>query len=241
MRTRDTPGQIMGAAATVINFPVVFAGFLIIVWKTDGNDEIALLNLWSSWGILLGLLGQVGLISGFMDRLGPTALSVRRNAMVFAALAAVVAFVFRSRLFPDHETWWAAVGFIAAATYVIGRQRAEFTLGKDSITAVIIAAGENVVRTVLVLIFILAGSADWGALAIVLPFIVSITVLHSRSPVINPEMERANTTALPSAIEPGILAGMPALAAYAVVPGLSILELTEDLDRIALAAALLRG
>jgi len=230
----------MGAAATVINFPVVFAGFLIIVWKTDGNDEIALLNLWSSWGILLGLLGQVGLISGFMDRGGVRAPIVPRNAAVFSAIAAAVAFVFRSRLFPDHELWWLAVGIIAAATYVIGRQRAEFTLGRDSITAVVIAAIENVARTLLVLIFVLAGSASLAVLAIVLPFFLSLALLQTRSPIVNTDWNEHEKT-WPSSIAPGVLAGVPALAAYSIVPVLSILELTDDLDRIAIAAALVRG
>lgn len=240
MRTRDSPGQIMGAVATVVNFPVVFAGFLIIVWQTDGNDEIALLNLWSSWGILLGLLGQVGLISGVMDRLGSGAAVVRRNAVIFAALAAAVAFAFRSKLFPEHELWWIAVGIIAAATYVIGRLRAEFTLGKDSITAVVIAAVENVARTLLVLILVVAGSASLGVLAIVLPFFLSLALLQMRSPIANPAWEEP-ARVMPSAIAPGVLAGVPALGAYSVVPVLSVLELTDDLDRIAIASALLRG
>lgn len=240
--------QLTGTLATLVNFPVVFAGLLAITVGTDGNDEIALLNLWALWGIAQGLLGQVAQVSGVLDGRAWTDPRALRMIPRTAGLVAVVAFLLSDTWFPDHETWWIATLFLSIAVVVIGRQRAVLIRRLDGTHALVVAALENSIRSASMVVLVLAaaegdGLIGWGAVAIVGPFVVSMALLANRieGGTASVSSGRAESTSPTRSISSGVLSGLPALAAYAIVPGLTLLDQTDDLGAIAIAASLLRG
>gem|GEM_PF-5571585 len=203
--------------ASGVNFAAVLLGLALIVWRATGDDEIALLNLWSTWGLFLGLFGQMGLVSGVLDDRKWHNPSVLGAAAALLILGGVAAGLLRNSVFPTHERWWIAVGVIASCTYLIGRQRAVLTNAKRGFVALWIAAGENVIRALTLGCVLVAGRPDLAVFAIVGPFVVSLLWLskHGGEAVgeIGPR-ERLSGVAAPIAI----LAGLPALLAFAMVP-----------------------
>ena len=132
-----------GLLATIINFPVVFVGLVAIATQASGDAEISLLNLWAAWGIALGLLGQLGLVSGYLDREAWTAAGPLKVTAAVGIIAGALAFSVRSRVFPDNEWWWSLVALVAATVFLIGRQRAQRSLDGDGLFALAITAVEN--------------------------------------------------------------------------------------------------
>ena len=240
--------QLTGVLATLVNFPVVFAGLLAITIGADGNDEIALLNLWALWGIAQGLLGQVAQVSGVLDERPWTDPRALRLIPQTGVVITVTALLLSDTLFPGHESWWIGVLLLVHAVIVIGRQRADLVRRLDSSHALVVAALENALRSTALVILLLAaaereGLLGWGAVAILGPFAVSIALLANRIAERAPfEGEpRPRTPTRPRTVASGVLTGIPALTAYAVVPGLTLLDDTDDLGAIAVAASLLRG
>ncbi len=240
--------HVTGVIATLVNFPVVFAGLLAITLGTEGNDEVALLNLWAIWGIAQGLLGQVAQVSGVLDGRRWTDPLALRLAPIIAVPIGVGTLVLAGTLFPDHERWWIAVVSIVVAVIIIGRQRAELISRLDGSHAIVVAALENSIRSTTLVLLLLAATdrehlVGWGALCIAGPFAVSAALLANRigstAPGVGPRAlgrGRANQS-----VAGGVLSGFPALAAYALVPALTLLDQTDDLGSIAIAASLLRG
>jgi len=241
--------QLTGTLATLVNFPVVLAGLVAITLGADGNDEIALLNLWALWGIAQGLLGQVAQVSGVLDRRAWTDPRALRLIPQTAVPATLLAFLLADTWFPDHHWWWAATLFLLVAVVIIGRQRAELIRRLDGTHALVVAALENSIRSTSVIVLLVAsaerdGLLGWGAVAIVGPFAVSIALLANRIESSDPAPHASvhgERSAPARSVASGILTGLPALAAYAVVPGLTLLGETDDLGSIAIAASLLRG
>ncbi|MGI9607916.1 MAG: hypothetical protein ACR2P0_17440 [Acidimicrobiales bacterium] len=247
MTTRQS-SSMAGVFATAINFPVVFAGLIVIATQANGDSEIALLNLWAAWGIALGLLGQLGLVSGYLDRESWTSVGSLKIAAAAGIIGGALVFALRSSLFPSHEWWWILVGIVAATVFLVGRQRAQRTLAGDGVYALVVTAIENVVRAFLVVIAVAFTDVDsnpiWVAIAIVAPFAASIVLLEMREragvPMTSLDDVKSPTLASGSLVT-GLLAGVPAVAAYALVPALSVIDATADLDAFAVASSLLRG
>ncbi len=234
-------------SASTINFGAILVGLFLIVWATSGNDEIAILNLWSAWGLFLGLFGQIGLISGVLDGTHWRSGRVFGHAALYLTLGAAGAAALRDRLFPEHGNWWVAVGIVALSTYLIGRRRSELTRQNRGSVALWIAAAENVARAVLLGIAFLIGGAnvafgaDLAVVAIVAPFALSIVLLNR---VDDPDLSATETgteAASTAAMLVGVLAGVPALLAFGVVPALSVLERTDRLDLLAIAVMVARA
>lgn len=241
--------RVTGVMATLVNFPVVLAGLVAITVGAEGNDEIALLNLWALWGIAQGLLGQVAQVSGVLDGRHWTDPRALRLIPQTALPATIVAFLLADTWFPDHRSWWIATLFLLAAVVVIGRQRAVLIRRLDGTHALVVAALENSIRSAAIIVLLVAtaegdGALGWGAVAIIAPFAVSIALLANRIETGVPagiDGEPSATGPSVRSVASGILTGMPALAAYAIVPGLTLLDATDDLGSIAIAASLLRG
>ncbi len=234
---RDSRSSV-GVLATALNFPLVFIGILAITTQTDGDQEIALLNLWALWGFLQALLGQVGLATAVLDRLRWNVPSVLARAGLLALTAGLLVGPFRSRLFPGQERWTAAVMVTAGAVFLIGRLRGGRSLAGDAVSTVVITAVENLVRTTLLLLILAADRDPVADVAIVGPFLLSIILLHRRGR--EGDLGPAESSS-PARIWSGVLAGLPAVAAYAVVPGLTLLGTVDDLDAYSIATSLLRG
>jgi hypothetical protein len=239
VRSFSTP---VAAIATAVNFPIVLVGLLLIVLGTDGDDSIALLNLWAIWGLANTLLGQIGLLAGSTDGLSWTDRAVVGRSIVFGVVVSIGTALTRGTLFPSHERWWIAAGCLAAAAHTAGRQRGSMAARGDGATTVVFTAFENLVRMTLVGLVVLAGGGAiaFGDVAIVLPFAATLTLQHrrlrSRRVVVGPSGGGS-----PTSVWPGLLAGLPGVAAYAVIPGLTLLDVRADLDAYALASSLLRG
>ena len=240
--------QATGIAATLVNFPVVFAGLLAITIGAEGNVEVALLNLWALWGIAQGLLGQIAQVSGVLDGRHWTDVRAMRLIPQTAVPAALAALLLSDTWFPGHESWWIAVLLLVTAVVVIGRQRAVLARRLDGTHALVVTALENSIRSASVIILLLAaaerdGLVGWGAVAIVGPFIVSIALLANRIEADERETPARRDAAASTSrsVSSGVLSGIPALAGYAIVPGLTLLDQTDDLGSIAVAASLLRG
>ncbi len=238
MTAARTSRSSVGVLATALNFPLVFIGIVAITTQTDGDQEIALLNLWALWGFLQALLGQVGLATAVLDRLRWNVPAVLARAGLLSLAAGLLVSPFRGRLFPGHERWIAAVMVTAGAVFLIGRLRGGRSLAGDAVSTVVITAGENLVRTSLLLLILAAGRDPIADVAIVGPFLVSIVFLHRRSG--EGDAGRADSSS-PARIWSGVLAGLPAVAAYAIVPGLTLLGTIDDLDAYSIATSLLRG
>ncbi len=235
-----------GLTATLVNFPVVFAGLVAITIGANGDDKVALLNLWALWGIAQGLLGQVTQVGAVLDGRSWTDWRGLRIVPPVAVGTAVATILVSDRLFPGHPNWWIACFLLVIAVAVIGRQRGELARRLDGTTAVVIAALENSIRSAVVIMLLIAASdsnglLDWGSVAIVAPFVVSMALLANRIESGSPVEADGPPVERPTSIVGGVLTGLPALAAYAVVPGLSLLDRTDDLGAIAIAASLLRG
>lgn len=249
-RSTSRSQQLTGTLATLLNFPVVLAGLVAITLGAEGNDEIALLNLWALWGIAQGLLGQVAQVSGVLDGRAWNDPRALRLIPQTAVPATVIAFLLADTWFPSHRSWWVATLFLLVAVVIIGRQRAVLIRRLDGTHALVVAALENSIRSAAIVVLLVASAEGdsllgWGAMAIVGPFAVSMALLANRIESGDPQSRTAaeKHTGNPPmrSVASGILAGMPALAAYAVVPGLTLLDETDDLGSIAIAASLLRG
>ena len=234
-------GSAKSLAAVALNFPVVFASLVLITTQTNGNDEVALLNLWAWWGVSNGLLGQFGLITGVLDRQGTKDAPIWFHAGLLAVGAGAIAALLESRLFPNHGAWWAAAALLSALAYLAGRARSMLTLRCEGENALAVTAGENVLRlAALIVAFALldhVGSAH--VIAVVAPLAVSVLALDLLSSRPHPKgnLDINGQQSVPF----GLLAGVPSLLAYLVVPALSILGTTDDLDAFAIASSLGRG
>ena len=232
---------LTGALATVANFPLVFLGILAIATQSSGDEEIALLNLWAIWGFLQALLGQIGLATAVLDRIAWNAPPVLVRAAVASALTIAVVAPLRSRLFPGHERWVFAAGAAAFAVFLIGRLRGDRSLAGDGVSTVVVTAAENLVRTALLVILLFADRGSAADLAIVAPFLVSIVALEQRRSRRPAGATTDDAASSPARVWGGVLAGLPAVAAYALVPGLTLLDEVADLDAVSIATSLLRG
>lgn len=241
MTEASTPRPLAGALATVANFPLVFLGILIIATQSAGDEEIALLNLWAIWGFLQALLGQVGLATAVLDRIAWNAPPVLARAAAAGALTLAVVAPLRSRLFPGHERWVLAAGAAAFAVFLIGRLRGDRSLAGDGVSTVIVTAAENLVRTALLVIMLFADRGSIADLAIVAPFLLSIVALEQRGRRRPAGASADHAASSPARVWGGVLVGLPAVAAYALVPGLTLLDEVADLDAISIATSLLRG
>lgn len=226
--------------AATANFGAVLFGLWAISEYATGGEQVALLNLWAVWGIGLGLLGNAGLLSGLSDR----AQWYRpRNLRVSAAatIASGAILVPLSRQLFDGRTSWALWGAASVGVlYILGRQRARLTLAKHGATALVVTATENVLRAALLVGVLRVGGAQLGALVICGPLVLSAGAFHlllrrqASKIELAPRDERRSVAV-------GLLAGLPAILAYGVVPVMTVLGRTGDLDHVAIAATLLRG
>lgn len=153
--------QMTGVVATLVNFPVVLAGLVAITLGAEGNDEIALLNLWALWGVGQGLLGQVAQVSGVLDGRHWTDPRALRLLPLVALPATIVTFLLADTWFPGHRTWWLATLFLLAAVVIIGRQRAVLIRRLDGTHALVVAALENSIRSAAIIVLMVA-SAEGG-------------------------------------------------------------------------------
>jgi hypothetical protein len=241
MTAAPTSRPLAGALATVANFPLVFLGILAIATQSSGDQEIALLNLWAIWGFLQALLGQVGLATAVLDRMAWNAPPILARAAGAGVLTIAIVAPLRSRLFPGHERWVLAAGAAAFAVFLIGRLRGDRSLAGDGVSTVVVTAAENLLRTALLLVLLLADRGSIADLAIVAPFLLSIVALEQRRhrrPAGAPGNDAASS---PARVWGGVLVGLPAVAAYALVPGLTLLDEVADLDAVSIATSLLRG
>ena len=227
------------AVATFANFGAVLVGLWAISRHASGDDQIALLNLWAAWGISLGLVGQVGLISGVLDRRGwyeNRNLSWAAGAVV---LTTVVLLPARSQLFAGRGAWALIAGAMAGLLYLLGRQRAALSLRQRGVSAVVVTAVENVLRAVLLTAVLVADQPSFGAAAIATPLVISFFIFSRLS---EDRLELSDVAMTESrSVAVSLLAGIPAVLAYGVVPVLTLLGNVEDLDQVAFAATLLRG
>jgi hypothetical protein len=240
---------VVGLFATTINFPMVFAGLVAIAALTDGNDEVALVNLWACWGVCQALLGQVGLVQGAVDRLSWRSPRVLRDLVAAGLASGAFGWLLRDSLFPGHPRWWLAMAGIGAATLLIGRMRGLLSTADDGVATVVITALENTLRSATLIVLLLAadpgGDVGLAAAIIVAPFVVSVALLARRWS--SAESEKTGGTAAgpdaagPRSVWTGVLASLPAVAGYAVVPGLTLLDRVADIDAFAIATSLLRG
>lgn len=225
--------------ATAANFGAVLVGLWVISRYSSGDDQVALLNLWAAWGIALGLLGQVGLISGVLDRQEWVS---QRNilwAVLVAVLIIAVLAPVRRQLFPQNELWVVFAGVMAGALFVLGRQRADLSLRQRGVSAVAVTAAENVIRALFLTVVLVTDRPTLGAVAIAAPLAVSLVVFASLSAGdLEPKTSAMGES---RSVAVSLLAGVPAVLAYAVVPILTLFGSVEALDLVAFAATLLRG
>jgi len=230
------------AAATGLNFPIVLVGLALIVTLTDGGDSVALLNLWSVWGFANTLVGQIGLLSASTDGLAWTDRRVLTRSLLFASAAALLLIPFRDRLFPDHAWWWLAGATIAGAAHAAGRQRGLMTAGNDGASTVVITMFENLTRVVLLCIVLALGGnvLTLAGATIAAPFFLTLAMQGHRLRS-GHRNSRIGPTTQPTSISTGVLAGLPGVSAYAIVPGLTLLDEVADLEELAVAVSVLRG
>ena len=115
------------------------------------------------------------------------------------------------------------------------------TLRCEGENALAVTAGENVLRLA-ALLFAFAVLEDVGTahvIAVVAPLAVSVLALDLLSS--RPHPKGSLDTTGQQSVPFGLLAGVPSLLAYLVVPALSILGTTDDLDAFAIASSLGRG
>lgn len=242
--TRQSKGapRLLAAVATIFNFPIVLIGLLLIVIGTDGDDTIALLNLWAVWGLANTLLGQIGLLAASTDGRSWVDRRSLELSAGFAVATGVVLGMFRNILFPGHGWWWLIGAVLAAAAHLAGRQRGAMTTRNDGAATVVITAIENLLRVALIGVVVLVGTDAIApaSLAIAAPFVLTIAIQARRlQPGDVDALASPKGNATPVAI--GVLAGLPGVSAYGLVPALTLLGDVEDLDEIAFAVSLLRG
>lgn len=237
-RTDPRTVAIPGVAA-VTNFAAVLGGLWLISRYSTGQTQISLLNLWAIWGIGLGFFGQAGLLSAVLD--GRPWLSRRTVAptLIISAATATATFPAVGPLFGGHISWLLIGSASTGLLYLLGRQRGRLTSQRRGHLALIVAAGENLLRLGLVSLAAATDSFSFGALAICGPLLVSFAIfarLTTGSPEPKPSgAHEVRSTAM------GLLSGVPAILAYGLVPALTLVARTERLDQIALASTVLRG
>ncbi len=230
--------------ATIANFGAVLVGLWAISSFSKGADRVALLNLWATWGVLLGMVGQVGLLSGVLDHKEWRAPRNSAWAGGVTLLVGVALLPVRSTLFAAHESWVAVAAIMGGALYILGRQRGALSLRQRGASALVVTSLENVVRAVLLSSVLIAGRPSLGSIAIAGPLLISFAAFDrliatrpnlAVAPVDRPAVDG------PRSIAVSLLAGVPAALAYAVVPLLTLFGNTANIDRIAFAATILRG
>lgn len=238
--TRDVKSLTIPAVAAAANFASVLVGLWAISRFATGGAQLALLNLWAVWGIALGLLGNAGLLSATLDG---QRWYRRRNIAVGttgAILTGLMLLPLSTHLLNSKISWAVLAAVSVGVTYLLGRQRGALAAARRGAVALVVTAAENVLRAMLVLGVLLADQAALGALAICAPLLVSLVIfailVRRESPSIDGKPTPGHR---PVAV--GLLAGTPAVLAYGIVPVLTLLDYTDELDQVALAATLLRG
>lgn len=226
-------------AATAANFGAVLVGLWAISRFSNGDDQVALLNLWATWGIALGLIGQFGLISGVLDRRSWS--STRNVAWAFGCGSAslVVLLPLDDHLFAGRGSWTFIAAVMAGALYLLGRQRGALSIRQRGLSAVVVTAAENILRVAFLTGVLLIDRPALGSIAIVAPMALSFVGFAWLAQG-GLELESAALTETRS-IAVSLLAGVPAVLAYGVVPILTVLGNVDQLDVVAFAATLLRG
>lgn len=225
---------------TVANFALVFIGLLAIAFLGETRFDRGLVNVWSIWGIAHVSLGQSLQV---MAAMGGHDRAIRRLVLVVAVLifaGAALIVLLRARLFDSLSAWWVVAAVTAfAAAAITGMLRGLLVRDGNATVALAIVCGENALRVTLLLLALGLGVADsLLPFAVVAPFALSIPVLVRLSS----QSGEGSRTATSASWGRATLTMIPALASYALVPALSVMDrLPQDVDALAIDAALARG